>query len=151
MRILVRFVAGLLAVALLGGVTVPAQALDKDFLLSKKFHGALVLGMGGILLKEALDSKSQANDAYDAYKLSGTTAVARTYYDESKRHDTRAAVYGVLGVGAVLYSVHLFMKSDDDLPAPKMDEGIVNVKGVSLGLDGNMMQGKMGLKLQKGF
>lgn len=151
MRNLVRGVAGLLVVALLGGITAPAQALDKDFLLSKKFHGALVLGLGGVLFKEALDSKGEANDAYDAYKLSGTTAAARAYYDESKRHDTRAAVYGVLGIGAVLYSVHLFMKNDDDLPAPKMEEGLVKVKGVSLGLDGNVMQGKMGLKLQKGF
>lgn len=151
MRFLVRGVAGLLVVVLLGGLTVPAQALDKDFLINKKFHGALMLGLGGFLLKEALDSKNQANDAYDAYKLSGTVTVARDLYDESKRHDTRAAVYGVLGIGAIVYSVHLFMKDDDNLPAPKMQEGIVNVKGVSLGLDGDLMQGKMGLQLKKGF
>jgi hypothetical protein len=76
---------------------------------------------------------------------------ARQFYDDSKRHDTRAAVYGVLGVGAIVYSVHLFMKDDDNLPTPKMEEGIINVKGVSLGLDGNLMQKKMGLHLRKGF
>lgn len=152
MRMLVRVVAGLLVCVLVGGMTAPAaHALGKDFLVSKKFHGALVLGLGGILLKESLDSKNQANDAYDAYKLAGSSSLAREFYDESKRHDTRAAVYGVLGIGAIVYSVHLFMKDSDELPQPKMQKGIVNVKGVSLDLDGNLMQGKMGVQLRKGF
>ena len=151
MRILVRMVSGFLVVALFGGLTSPALAVDKDFLLNKKFHGALVLGLGGLLIKESLDSKSQANDAFDAYEAAGVAATARTFYDESKRHDTRAAVYGVLGIGAIVYSVHLFMKDDDNLPNPKMEESLVKVKGVSLGLDGNLMEKKMGFKLQKGF
>jgi hypothetical protein len=151
MRFLVRVVAGLLVFVLLGGLTVPAQAVGKDFLVSKKFHGALVLGLGGLLLKESLDAKSEANDAYDFYIAAGQALTARQFYDDSKRHDTRAAVYGVLGVGAIVYSVHLFMKDDDNLPTPKMEEGIINVKGVSLGLDGNLMQKKLGLHLRKGF
>lgn len=151
MRFWARNVAGLLVVVLLGGLIAPAQAAGKDFLMSRKFHGAIVLGLGGLLIKEALDSKSQANDAYDFYKATGQAASARQFYDDSKRHDTRAAVYGVLGGGAIVYAIHLFLKDDDDLPTPKMEQGIVNVKGVSLGLDGNLMQKKMGLQLRKGF
>lgn len=151
MRFLVRVVAGLLVVVLLGGLAVPAHAVEKDFLMSKKFHGALVLGLGGLLIKESLDAKKQANDDYDLYLAAGEASFARQFYDDSKRHDTRAAVMGVLGVGAIVYSIHLFMKDDDSLPPPKMQEGIVNVKGVSLGIDGDLMKKKMGLQLRKGF
>lgn len=151
MRFLVRMVTGLLVVAVLGGFSMPAWAIKKDFLMSKKFHGALVLGLGGLLVKEAFQAKGQANDAYDLYKATGEAASARAFYDDSKRHDTRAAVYGVLGVGAIVYSVHLFLKDDDQLPDPQMERGLLKVKGVSLDLDSNLMQGKMGLQLRKGF
>lgn len=151
MRFLVRTVAGLLVLVLVGSLTAPAQAVGKDFFMSKKFHGALVMGLGGLLIKESLDAKSQANDDYDLYIAAGEASVARQFYDDSKRHDTRAAVMGVLGVSAIVYSIHLFMKDDDSLPPPKMQEGIVNVKGVSLGIDGDIMKKKMGLQLRKGF
>jgi hypothetical protein len=151
MRFLVRVVSGLLVLVLVFGLTAPVMAGGKDFLLSRKFHGILVLGFGGLLIKESFDAKKEANDAYDFYISAGETVSAREFYDDSKRHDTRAAVYGVLGVASVLYSLHLFVKDDDSLPPPRMEEGLVNVKGVSLGLDGNLMQKKMGLRLRKGF
>ena len=33
-----------------------------------------------------------------------------SFYDNSKRHDTRAMVLGVAGGAAILFSVHLFSK-----------------------------------------
>lgn len=87
-----RIGTGLVAMALLLSVAVPAQAVGKDFLLRSKFHGALMLGLGGLLIKEAVDAKKEANDTYDLYKQAGTSTSARDLYDSSKRHDTRAAV-----------------------------------------------------------
>lgn len=145
-----RIAAGFVAVALLVGA--PVQAAKKDVLMSRKFHGAVLLGLGGFLIKEAVDARSDANDAYGFYKSAISPQVAQTFYDDSKRYDTRAAVLGILGVGAVLYSAHLFLKDgDDDLPQPKMDRDMVNVKGVGLDVGGDLMSGQMQVRLKKGF
>ncbi|MYF15879.1 MAG: hypothetical protein F4215_00220, partial [Gemmatimonadetes bacterium] len=85
---------GLVAAALILSMAVPAQAVGKDFLMRSKFHSALMFGLGGVLVKQAFDAKKEANDAYDLYKQAGTSALAREFYDNSKRHDTRAAVLG---------------------------------------------------------
>jgi hypothetical protein len=146
-----RIVSGFLVVVVLAGLTTSARASGGDFLASPKFHGALLMGLGSFLIVEAFDSKSQANKAYDDYASAGQVASVRQFYDESKRHDTRAAVYGVLGVGAIVYSIHLFTKGDDNLPSQKMEEGLVTVKGISLDVDGNFLQKKMGLALRRGF
>ena len=151
MKAFFRLVVGLIVLTLLGGVTAPAQAGDGNFLMNRKFHGMLVLGLGGFMIKEAVDAKREANDAYDFYKSAGTSLVAREFYDDSKRHDTRAVVLGVLGTGAVLYSMHLFFKGEDGLPPPKMDRGIVNVKGVAVDLNGDLMRGQMQVQLKQGF
>lgn len=148
-----QMVMGLaMAGVLLFGAVVPVQAIEKDFLMNRKFHGAIMLGLGGLLIKSAITAKSDANNAYDQYKLAGTTQTAQAFFDDSKRDDTRAALFAVLGTGAILYSVHLFFKDgDDDLPAPKMDQGIVNIKGVGLDLGADPMLGKMQVRLKKGF
>ncbi len=146
-----RIGTGLVAMALLLSVAVPAQAVGRDFLLRSKFHGALMLGLGGLLIKEAVDAKKEANDTYDLYKQAGTATSARDLYDSSKRHDTRAAVLGVLGGAAILYSVHLFIKEDADLPPPKLNRGLVNIKGVALDVKGDVFQRKMQVQLKKGF
>ena len=143
---------GLVAAALILSMSMPAHALGKDFLMRSKFHGALMFGLGGILVKGAFDAKKEANDAYDLYKQAGTSALAREFYDNSKRHDTRAMVLGVAGGAAILFSVHLFLKEDEGgLPPPKMDRGIVNIKGVALDIKGDVFQRKMQVQLKKGF
>ncbi len=143
---------GLVVVALLLSTAVPAQAVGKDFLMRSKFHGAMMLGLGGVLVKQAVDAKKEANDAYDLYKQAGTSALAREFYDNSKRHDTRAMVLGVAGGAAILFSVHLFFKEDESgLPPPKMDRGIVNIKGVAVDIKGDVFQRKMQVQLKKGF
>lgn len=143
---------GLVAAALILSMAVPAQAVGKDFLMRSKFHSALMFGLGGVLVKEAFDAKKEANDAYDLYKQAGTSTLAREFYDNSKRHDTRAAVLGVAGGAAILFSVHLFLKEDEGgLPPPKMDRGIVNIKGVALDIKGDVFQRKMQVQLKKGF
>lgn len=143
---------GLVAAALLLSTAVPAQAMGKDFLMRSKFHSALMLGLGGILVKQAVDAKKEANDAYDLYKQAGTSTLAREFYDNSKRHDTRAMVLGVAGGATILFAVHLFLKEEEDgLPPPKMDRGIVNIKGVALDIKGDVFQRKMQVQLKKGF
>lgn len=150
-RIIRSFSAGLVVAALVLSIAGPAQAVGKDFLMRSKFHGAMMFGLGGILVKSALDAKKEANDAYDLYKQAGTSALAREFYDNSKRHDTRAAVLGIAGGAAILFSVHLFLKEDDSLPPPKMNRGIVNIKGVALDIKGDVFQRKMQVQLKKGF
>ena len=143
---------GLVAAALILSLAVPAQAVGKDFLMRSKFHSALMFGLGGVLVKQAFDAKKEADDAYDLYKQAGTSALAREFYDNSKRHDTRAAVLGVAGGAAILFSVHLFLKEDESgLPPPKMNRGIVNIKGVALDIKGDVLQKKMQIQLKKGF
>jgi hypothetical protein len=152
MKVLSRIGIGLMVViALLISSAGSALAGGGDLLLSRKFHGILLLGTSGFLIKKAVDAKSEANDAYDFYKLAGLSTTARDFYDDSKRHDTRAAVLGILGGATLLYSLHLFTKDDDELPMPRMDRGIVNVKGVVLDVKGDMFQKKMQVQLEKGF
>ena len=143
---------GLIATALILSTAVPAQAVGKDFLMRSKFHGALMFGLGGVLVKQAFDAKKEANDAYTLYKQAGTSTLAREFYDNSKRHDTRAVVLGVAGGAAILFSVHLFLKEDESgLPPPEMNRGIVNIKGVALDIKGDVFQRKMQVQLKKGF
>ena len=150
-RIFSPLSAGLIAAALILSIAGPAQAVGKDFLMRSKFHGALMLGLGGILVKGALDAKKEANDAYDLYKQAGTSSLAREFYDNSKRHDTRAAVLGLAGGATILFAVHLFLKEDDNLSPPNMNRGIVNIKGVALDIKGDVFQRKMQVQLKKGF
>ena len=151
MKRVYRISAGLVIAAMFLSTAVPAQAAGKDFLLKSKFHGILVAGFGGLLIKEAVDSKREGRDAYDAYIKAGTSTSAREFYDDSKRHDTRAAVLGVAGGVSILLAIHLFMKEEDDLPPPKLERGIVKIKGVSLDVKGDMLQKKMQVQLKKGF
>ncbi len=143
---------GLVAAALILSMAVPAQAVGKDFLMRSKFHSALMFGLGGVLVKQAFDAKKEANDAYDLYKQASNATDARSFYDNSKRHDTRAAVLGVAGGATILFAVHLFMKEDESgLPPPKMERGIVNIKGVAVDIKGDVFQRKMQVQIKKGF
>lgn len=146
-------VAPLLIAAAIVLTSVPVHAKTGDFLMSKKLIGIVGMGASGLLFKAAYDSRKDASDYYDQYKLAGSSQRAQEYYDESKRKDTRGAV--MLGAGALtfFYSLHLILSGDkDDLPPPpKMDKGLVGVKGIALDVAGDPLKRGVKVKLQKGF
>ncbi len=152
MRACFRAAALLLATATVLSTTT-AHAKTGDFLMSKKLIGIVGMGASGLLFKAAYDSRKDANNLYDQYKLAGSSQSAQEYYDDSKRKDTRGAV--MLGAGALtfFYSLHLILSGDkDDLPPPpKMDKGLVGVKGVAVNVEGDPLRRGMTLRLRKGF
>jgi hypothetical protein len=141
------------AAVVLTTTATPTRAKAGDFLMSKKLIGIVGVGASGFLFKAAYDSRKDANDLYDQYKAAGSAQSAQEYYDESKRKDTRGAV--MLGAGAItfFYSLHLILSGDkEDLPPPpKMDKGLVGVKGVAVNVSGDPLRRGMTVRLQKGF
>jgi hypothetical protein len=142
-----------LAIGMVALLALPAAANAKagDFLLSKKFHGAVALGASIWSFKAAYDARKDANNFYDQYKVAGTAQVARDTYDESKRNDTKAALLLGVGIGTLAYAIHAYLAEDDDLPAPEMREGLVGVKGIRLDVRSDPYRGGLRLDLKKGF
>ena len=140
--------AGLAAVLAL---PVAAQAKSGDFLLSKKFYGAVALGVSLWSFKAAYDARQDGGDFYDQYKVAGTAQTARDTYDESKRNDTKAALLLGVGVGTLAYSVHAFLSDEDDTSPRGMQEGLVSVKGVRVDITSDPYRGGVRLNLKKGF
>ena len=142
--------AWLVVAALVFSMTAPVCA--DDFLFSKKFYGFVTLGASGWCLYEAYDARKAGNDFYDQYKVAGTSLRASELYDESKRSDTRSALLLGLGVGTLVYSVHLLLSDKkDELPPPKMDRGLVEVKGVAVDVTGDPLRRGVKVKFKKGF
>ncbi len=141
-----------LAVAMLLSSVAPAGAGGRDALYSRKLYGILSIGVSGWCFKEAYDARKDANDSYDRYKQAGSSSLVREFYDESKRSDTRSALMLGLGAGTLLYGFHLILSGGgDELPPPKMDRGLVNVKGVALDVTGDPLGRGMRVQVRKGF
>jgi hypothetical protein len=143
----------LACIVLVGLISLSGQvsAQKTMFLFSNKFFGAVSAGAGVYFLVEANKARSDGNDAFALYEAAGSTVTARELYDESKQKDTKAAVLLGLGVGTVGYGIHLLMKGDDRLPDPKMDKGLVEVKGVKIDAGADPVSGRMGLLLRRTF
>ena len=144
-RVLAASLAAVLA------LPVAAQAKQGDFLLSKKFYGAVALGVSLWSFKAAYDARQDAGDFYDQYKVAGTAQTARETYDESKRNDTKAALLLSIGVGTLAYSVHALLSDSKDPSPPKMQEGFASVKGVRMDITSDPYRGGVKLNLKKGF
>jgi hypothetical protein len=140
--------AGLAAVLAL---PVAVQAKSSDFLLSKKFYGAVSLGVSLFSFKAAYDAKKDAGDFYDLYEVAYTAQTAQETYDESKRHDTKAALLLGVGIGTLAYSVHAFLSDGKAPPPPKMQEGFASVRGVRMDITSDPYRGGVKLSLKKGF
>ena len=105
-----------------------------------------------MFFKEAYDARKDAGDFYDQYKVTASPQNAQTLYDESKRQDTRSALMLGLGLGTLGYSIHLLLSDDrEELPPPKMNEGLVKVKGVALDVVGDPLGRGVKVRLKKGF
>ena len=140
--------SGLAAVLVL---PVAAHAGSGDFLLSRRFHGAIALGVSAWSFKAAYNARQDANRVYDRYKVAGTAQAARETYDESKRHDTKAALFLGVGIGTLAYSVHAFLSGDEALPPPRMQEGLGAIRGVRMDFTADPHRGGVTLELRKGF
>ncbi len=127
------------------------SAQKTDFLLSNCFYGVVSAGAGVFFLVEANNARKDGNEAYDLYVTSGSSTLARELYDESRQKDTKAAIMLGLGVGTFTYGIHLLMKGGDDLPDPKMDRGLVEVKGIKIDAGADPAHGRMGLLLRRTF
>ena len=92
-------------------------------------------------------------DASDRKKEStASSSAARELYDESREKDTKAAVMLGVGSAAVIYGIHLWLSDDSDkLPDPKLDRGMVNVRGVAVDVGADPASQRVGLQLRKGF
>ena len=142
----------LVTVALVLCAGTSAYAKKGDVLFSKKLYGILGVGASTMFLKSAYDARKDAGGLYDQYKATGSPQQAQELYDLSKRKDTRSAVMLGLGLGTLGYSIHLLLSDDkDDLPPPKMDEGLVKVKGVALDVAGDPLGRGVRVQFKKGF
>ena len=141
-----------LLVAVVLSTAAPACAKVGDILFSKKLYGIVGVGTSAMFFKEAYDARKDAGDFYDQYKVTASPQDAQTLYDESKRQDTRSALMLGLGLGTLGYSIHLLLSDDrEELPPPKMNEGLVKVKGVALDVVGDPLGRGVRVRLKKGF
>jgi hypothetical protein len=143
-----------LVIVLVAGVTVsgPVAAQKTDFLFSNRFYGILSAGVGTYFLVEANNARSDGNSAYDLYTASGSASLAREFYDQSRQKDTKAVIMLGLGVGTVTYGIHLLLKGNGDrLPDPKMDRGLVEVRGVKIDAGPDPYKGRLGVQLRRTF
>ncbi|MDP6701145.1 MAG: hypothetical protein QGH25_15965, partial [Candidatus Latescibacteria bacterium] len=77
-----------------------AQAAGADGpLFSRKLYGYIGLGLSGWMFAESIEARGDADEAYERYKQATTGADAQTFFDESRRFDTRTVVMGAMGVG----------------------------------------------------
>jgi hypothetical protein len=140
-------------IALIAAVIVPGQVAAKtDFLFSNRFYGTVFAGLGVFFLVEANNARSDGNEAYDLYTASGSATLAREFYDQSRQTDTKAAIMLGLGVGTITYGIHLLMKgSSGKLPDPRMDRGLVEVKGVKIDAGPDPNNGRLGMQFRRTF
>jgi len=128
-----------------------AQAKTGDLLFSNRFYGVVSSGLGAYFLIEANKARGDGNDAYALYEAAGSSSLARELYDESREKDTKAAVMLGLGVGTLTYGIHMLLKGDkEELPDPKMDRGLMQVKGVKVDA-GADRQGRLGVLFRRTF
>jgi hypothetical protein len=145
-----KFVYIALVASVAGSGHVAAQ--KTDILLSNRFYGVFSAGLGVYFLVEANNSRSDGNEAYDLYQASGNATLAREFFDQSREKDTKSAILLGLGVGTISYGIHLLMKGGSDkLPDPKMDRGLVEIKGVKLDAGHDPGKGRTGLQLRRTF
>lgn len=128
-------------------------AADKsDLLFSNKFFGAVSAGAGVYFLVSANSARKDGDEAYKLYEIAGSSVVARELYDESRQKDTKAAIMLGLGLGTIGYGVHLYLKGDgEELPDPKMDRGLLQVKGVKVDAGLDPVSGRTGVLLRRSF
>ena len=139
-----------LAVVLALATIEPAGA-DGPF-FSQKFYGYVALSASGWMFGEAVQARQNANEAYDRYRRASTSADAQTFYDESRRFDTRTVVMGALGAGALAWSVKLLRgKKREELPLPKIDAPSLQIKGIGVDLQGVLLWRRVHLTLSKDF
>ncbi len=139
-----------LVVAVAGSGRVAAQ--KTDILFSNQFYGVLSTGLGAYFLVEANNARSDGNEAYDLYQASGNSTLVRELYEQSRQKDTKAAILLGLGVGTISYGIHMLMKGGSDgLPDPKMDRGLVEVKGVKVDAGHDPVKGRTGFQLRRTF
>lgn len=140
-------------IALIVAVSVPGQVAAKtDILFSNRFYGTVSAGLGVFFLVEANNARTDGNEAYDLYTASGSATLAREFYDQSRQKDTKAAIMLGLGVGTITYGLHLLLKGDGSkLPDPKMDRGLVEVKGVKIDAGPDPQNGRLGMQLRRTF
>jgi hypothetical protein len=137
----------LLVAALLLAVA-PLQA--EDFLLSRKFYGYALLGVGGWCFKEAYDARQNANDFREQYRDAGTDLRAQELFDDNKRYDTRTVLMLSLGAGSLFYAVHLLRSGPkEELPPPDLDAGLMQVKGLKVDVRGDFLRRGIDLRLTK--
>ncbi len=140
------------AMLILSAVPAIAQKKKKDFLYSKKLYGTLSLAAGIWFLKEAQAARKDADNAYERYRTTTSSETATDFYNESKSGDTKAAVLFGLSVGALAYSVHLFLSDEgEDLPPPEKRNNMVEMGGVGLAVNGDLNRRGVRLNLNKAF
>ena len=128
-----------------------AQAEPVDFLHSKRLYAGLALGVSLWSFKAAYEARQDGSDFYDQYKVAGTAQTARESYDESKKSDTKAALWLGVGLTTLAYSIHAFVSEEKDLSTPEMREGLLKMKGVRMDLHSDPYRGGLRLNLKKGF
>jgi len=132
-------------------VTIEPVRADGPF-FSQKFYGYVALGASGWMFSEAVEARQDANKAYDRYRRASTGGDAQTFYDESRRFDTRTVVMGALGAGALAWSVRLLRgKKREELPLPKIDEPSLQIKGIGVYLAGDVFRKSAQFILSKDF
>jgi len=126
-----------------------AQAAGADGpLFSRKFCGYIGLGLSGWMFAESIEARGDADEAYARYKQATTGADAQTFFDESRRFDTRTVVTGAMGVGALWWSVKMLrgQPQREELPAPALQ-----VKGIDLEVAGDLLRQRVRLTMSKDF
>ena len=125
----VRFICGLLAVALFTAGLAPAAEAGAFFTARKTF-GILFLGGSAVLAKKAIDFRRDANRVYDAYKAARTSDEAELLFQRASDRDTKCQMS--VGVSAVLLvsGLRLLLFSGVDDNIPKIDRRLkVDVSG----------------------
>ncbi|NKB72079.1 MAG: hypothetical protein GKR89_33800 [Candidatus Latescibacteria bacterium] len=86
---------------------------------------------------------------YDRYEEAQSSLRAQELYDETRRYDTRGVVFGVLGMGTLAYSIHVLRSQPaEELPLPRRAEPM-QLKGVEVGVEADVLRRKMGLVLSR--
>ena len=124
-------------------------APGEELLFSRKLYAYIGLGVSAVLFKEAYNSRQQGGDLYQRYKAAETSQRAQELYDETRRYDTRGVVLGVLGTGALVYSIHILRSaSREELPMPRR-RGQMAIKGLKITLEADPLKRHLGLLLSK--
>tara|TARA_Y100000588_G_scaffold195754_1_gene209911 strand:+ start:581 stop:973 length:393 start_codon:yes stop_codon:yes gene_type:complete len=124
-----------------------AQAAGADGpLFSRKFYGYIGLGLSGWMFAESIEARGDADEAYERYKQATTGADAQTFFDESRRFDTRTVVMGAMGVGALWWSVKMLRAQP-----PRQELMALQVKGIDLEVAGDLLRQRVRLTMSKDF